>query len=325
MCWLLTQPAHGAYCALRDPVASIAALFPAATSHRSIVRVVGEAERLAVSAQLPPNVLHFSELGQHTLYVVFADEQPLGYVHVRSEESEWGLVEIAWAIDTELKVVDFKFQRCRSRSRKALEDEGFRKQFRGLDFTAMKGLLASDFLNLDTQKLQVPAGAEALAGVVLRCGLKTLLVTEMVWREDIARYAAQAKQAAGLAETTVLPVQLPSDLVQQTLQQAFAHGSVLMDVDSAQVLTVQDTTGQVVGAIYRNHVALGEATVPLEWHINANGEVLRVENLDRWPDQRTAKAFAQAVGSTFAVDSECADRPALLTKQAVLTAQVALR
>ena len=91
-----------AYCSLRDPVAQIAQLYPGKTNQLSIVKTVDDKVRAEVQVALPRNDLHFSELGQHTLYIVMEGKTSLGYVHVRSEQSEWGLVEIAWAINKDL-------------------------------------------------------------------------------------------------------------------------------------------------------------------------------------------------------------------------------
>ncbi len=101
-----------AYCSLRDPMAAIHHLYPQATDHQSIVKVVDKEARNAVSEQLP-FTLHFNELGKHTLYVALDDKTPTGLIHARSELSDWGIVEIAWALNFDLSVHNFYIQRCR--------------------------------------------------------------------------------------------------------------------------------------------------------------------------------------------------------------------
>ena len=81
-----------AYCSLRDPVAQIQQLYPQKTNQLSIVKTVDTSTRNLVKLALPSNDLHFSELGRHTLYVAMKNTEALGYVHVRSEQSKWGLV-----------------------------------------------------------------------------------------------------------------------------------------------------------------------------------------------------------------------------------------
>lgn len=176
-----------AFCALRDPQQGIFTLYPQATSYRSIVRSINSTTRYQVKQQLPQNSLHFSELGRHTLYVALDGKIPLGLIHVRSEESRWGLVEVAWAMDMDLRIVDFYWQRCRNSQKHVLEKEAFKKQLRGKSFYDLKNLFDDTSKQLRTDALDIPKGAEALALVLLRCGLKTTLVTQLIWKKDIER------------------------------------------------------------------------------------------------------------------------------------------
>ena len=114
------RPAAAQYCALRDPVRAINELYPGSTFSSS-VRTINEQIRKRVSARLPQLKLHFDELGQHTLYKVFKEGVPVGFVHVRSERTRYGLTEIAWALDLSLRIQDFRFQRCRSVHRSDVE------------------------------------------------------------------------------------------------------------------------------------------------------------------------------------------------------------
>ena len=192
MLWLmLASPAlfGQAFCGLRDPVAMIEIMYPNYDNYQSIVRHIGDEVRNKVSERLPGMPLHFGELGEHTLYVIKQDKQVLGLVHVRSEQSEWGLVEIAWAINLDLSIKDFAFQRCRSRSREVFEQQPARQYFNGKNLAS----LITDF-NF-TEGMPFPHYYEAvgvsdpLADVVLKCGLKTLLVTQLVWQQSIVDLA----------------------------------------------------------------------------------------------------------------------------------------
>ncbi|GAA4651914.1 hypothetical protein GCM10023116_41980 [Kistimonas scapharcae] len=174
-----------AYCSLRDPVAQIKLLYPDKTNQMSIVREIDEDIRQQVKAALPNNDLHFGELGKHTLYVAMKGNQQLGYIHVRSEQSKWGLVEIIWAIDEDFRVVDFAFQRCRSPKKKLIENQSFKNRFIGKNLEQLKAYLADDGVSANEQLLAYAGGAEDLANVVLRCALKTLLLTEIVWKPDL--------------------------------------------------------------------------------------------------------------------------------------------
>ena len=174
-----------AYCGLRDPVAMISKLYPNYQSYRSIVRTIDARTRIKVSEQLPGMPLHFGELGRHTLYVIEAKGMTQGFVHVRSEQTRWGLVEIAWAIDLEMKIIDFQFQRCRHSDRKYLETSISRSVFQGKSLNGL--MLLYDFNNNrpSTAYYKQVKHQGDLSDSVLKCAMKTLLVTQIVWQKEL--------------------------------------------------------------------------------------------------------------------------------------------
>ena len=174
------------YCALRDPAHQLFDMFPLASNYQSIVHEVDDSARQGVAAELP-FTLHLRELGEHTLYVPLRKTQPLGIVHVRSEASEWGLVEIAWALDLKLHVRDFRFQRCRGPGCDTLPKGAFLDSLRGLTLAEIKDLLSDDGTALRRPLPGVSADEAKLAVTVLRSAAKTVAVTGRVWGADIAR------------------------------------------------------------------------------------------------------------------------------------------
>lgn len=186
---LSTQTTYAdAYCSLRDPVAQIQQLYPQKTNQLSIVKTVDTHTRQQVKLALPSNDLHFSELGRHTLYIAMNNTHALGYVHVRSEQSKWGLVEIIWALDKNLKIKDFAFQRCRSPNREVIDNENFKNMFIGKNYEELKTLLSSDGITANNILLNKAKGAPELASVVLRCALKTLLITDILWGDELKNF-----------------------------------------------------------------------------------------------------------------------------------------
>ncbi len=177
-----------AYCSLRDPIAQITQLFPNKSNQLSIVKNVDVDIRAQVKAALPNNDLHFNELGKHTLYVAMQNGQALGYVHVRSELSDWGLVEIVWAIDMNMRIKDFVFQRCRSPEKAHVDNDNFKKMFIGKNYQDLKRLLKSDGVSANETLIKQAPKAPALANVVLRCALKTLLITDLLWQKELDRF-----------------------------------------------------------------------------------------------------------------------------------------
>ena len=143
-----------AFCALRDPTHQIYDLYPQATGYRSLVGRVEREVRDDIGSNLP-FTLHNRELGQHTLYVALAHEQPLGLVHVRSESSKWGLIEIVWSLDLNLRIRDFRFQRCRDAACAALVEEPFKSVLLGKTLDELRQLIGEDGHDIDMQALPV--------------------------------------------------------------------------------------------------------------------------------------------------------------------------
>ena len=175
-----------AYCALRDPVRTLYKLFPEADSHVSIVREVSHDARQKVSDRLP-FTLHSTELGTHTIYVVQRAGKAEGLVHVRSEHSDWGLVEVAWAIDPDLRIRGYEIQRCRSRHREEVESGKLADTLIGSSSAELQALIDANGA-IDLGGLGVPTKAQPLARALIRSGLKTLEVTPVVWGADIAAH-----------------------------------------------------------------------------------------------------------------------------------------
>ncbi len=195
-CLIFGSYAHAqAYCALRDPVHAIQEFYPEHASYRSIVRDIAEGHRGEIGKQLPFNI-HESELGKHTLYAVMGPtKQLLGYVHVRSERGRWGLSELAWSLDKDLKITGLRLQRSRDGSRSYLESQAFQKQIRGRGFSELKIMLASSGQALAPGKIEVPDTAVDGVIMALRSALKTIVVTRTVWSRALSRLAKTRNDA----------------------------------------------------------------------------------------------------------------------------------
>jgi hypothetical protein len=169
-----------AFCALRDPVIQIYELFPEADAYRSLVRTIGEDTRRRVVDALPFG-LHFNELGYHTVYQAMLDSRPIGLVHARSEVGPWGLIEVVWALDTDLSIRDFRFQRLRGTvSREVLERE-LSGVLGGLDQRALEGLVA----RREDLRVLTPEATE-IVDVLVRSALKAIVVTRAAWAPEVS-------------------------------------------------------------------------------------------------------------------------------------------
>lgn len=174
-----------AYCSLRDPISAMQAFFPDFDHYRSTVREVDSTDRANILETLPFTI-HENELGTHTLYTVFGEDDALmGIVHVRTERGRWGLTEIAWTFNADLEVVGMHFQRSRDRHRSYIESEEFQKTIRGKNFDELKAMLSKDGKAINEAVLVVPAEGRELALTIIRSALKTISATQSVWHDSL--------------------------------------------------------------------------------------------------------------------------------------------
>ena len=163
-------------------------MYPDASGYRSVVREISNETQVAVDRKIPFPLLQ-GELGQHTLYVPVDGSDPLGYIQIRSELTEWGLAEIVWALNIQREVVDFRFQRCRGRACKSVLDRGLQDMLKGQDQASLIALLD------DEGQLQGPLtetmseDERMLASVVTRSAIKVIAVIESGWASTVQELA----------------------------------------------------------------------------------------------------------------------------------------
>ena len=182
------------FCALRDPSSQIFQMNPHATAYRSIIKKIDLSVRRRVMERVGFD-LHARELGQHTLYVALNRKEPIGLVHVRSELSDWGLVEVAWALDLDLRIVDFRFQRCRGPACDSAEhDESLGQSLRGQGLEDLRARLG----RRATSAAKEPGSdAAKMLETLVRSALKTIAVTEVAWGDEIDRLRRPSRPSSG--------------------------------------------------------------------------------------------------------------------------------
>lgn len=168
--------------------------FPEADAFRCIGRDVDQAARRAVEARLPFKV-HFNELGEHRLLVAFRGRRPVGLVYRRVEESEWGLMEIAWHMTLDLRVVGLDFLRGRNAHIGAMLRSPFARDLVGKDLSGLRGMLQeqerAEARDEDPSR-RGDGGLAALQRTTVRSAIKALTVTDVVWRDEVGKLADQA-------------------------------------------------------------------------------------------------------------------------------------
>ncbi|WP_166424829.1 hypothetical protein [Paraglaciecola sp. 20A4] len=181
---LVSFHSNAAFCSLRDPVSAIQALYTQDYQFRTVVSDVTEADREQLK-QLLPFTIHQSEVSKHTLYVLYNDDQPQGFLQARSEWAKWGLVEIAWAINLDRSLKGFYFQRCRSPQCNETVLASINQALGGKSFAQVRGLLSDDGKALSPQGLAAFPIAPNLALLTLHSALKTLAITDISWKKEI--------------------------------------------------------------------------------------------------------------------------------------------
>jgi len=177
---------NAAFCSLRDPVSAIQMLYEEGSKVRSIVVNITENNRVAVKQRIPFTI-HQSEVGKHTLYVVYKNDEHKGFLQARSELAKWGLVEIAWAINVDRSIKGFYYQRCRSPQCNDMITEHINNVIKGKSFTQLKALLSESGESLSHDGIKSFKYAPSLALLTLRSALKTLAITDISWKEDIEK------------------------------------------------------------------------------------------------------------------------------------------
>jgi hypothetical protein len=262
--------------------------FPEAGSCRRIVRDVDRKARTAIEHQLPFKV-HFDELGPHTLFVAFRGRQPIGLLYLRSEEGEWGLTDIAWALSLDLRVLAFRFQRGRSRHLQDLEASAFASNLVGLDFAGVSGLITAP---TDADRARVPPGAEQLATTVLRSCAKALLVIDTVWREEI-----QKLQDLGMG-FDAFPT---AEHFHRKVVQLDAPNCDPALAKIANVVRATSKHDLRLGAVVRTESAGSSDRLVLRWIVDADLQVVKIQPSGAWPDEALRIACKELEGHRLAL------------------------
>ena len=182
--WLLASslPAQ-AFCSIRQPYAVIQSLFPDIDKpvYRSFMRDFSKesAEKLRQQHQLEFDI---RELGTHDIYAVFDQKTFRGVAHSHTEQADYGLAEVILATDENLKLKDFSFQRYR----KQFESESIRSVFRGKTSVELSAMLQPEAMDRFLATYGLEPRAEPLLRAILVSSIKTLVLIESEWGEDLA-------------------------------------------------------------------------------------------------------------------------------------------
>jgi len=292
---LHAQTSHAvAYCALRDPVNTIYGLFPEADSYRSSVQTVGREAREAVAERLPI-VMHFNELGRHTLYVALKNGQPLGFVHARSEAGGWGITEFAWAIELDLSIRDVKIQRSRDPS------------LRRLSAPELKSIVGGRSLD---SLIEEYAGAGTAVNparqLLLSSAMKTLVITETVWPRELLPAVPLATFSKTLSD--IASVDRISQLYDESsVELLSANGlsdSPTFKRDQLTGYSLKNDAGETMALAVKSPFDLDTPQRLLWWLVSPYGEILNVIDDER---RVASEPFKPIVGNVPAGIENCSN------------------
>jgi len=170
------------YCSLRDPQAKIKSFFPEFINFKTIVSTVDDNARKKLTKMIPFKLYHY-DIGRHSIYSINSEKGPRGIVHARSEQSNYGLVEIAWALNYDLSILDFGFQRCRTSKKSIIQDPKFRSLIIGKNFYQLCRYIDSRGKLLDS--FNIKAEDKEFAQIIIQSAIKTIALTQISWREVI--------------------------------------------------------------------------------------------------------------------------------------------
>lgn len=299
-----------AFNALREPKRSVFQAFPEASGYKQIIRPVTQADRVQVLKLLPFRI-HFNELGDHAVYAALRDERPIGIVHARSEEGRWGFVEIAWALDLDMRVRGFKFHRCRSKHRNALERSPFSTSLHDLDRGELEKLLTSKNEVRSTVG-GIPRGARRLAGVVVRSAIKTISLTQVAWRRDIRQLRAVDLGLSAIPGgksvhiLTEYPLSTGASQAPPAIPGDLSPGKLGPGVRMIRAVDVRDLRNKRLGQVVESSMQHGSIELLLRWTLEPSGRVRRVVPVRQgWPDSAIRATFTGLEGRIPPAEQDC--------------------
>ena len=301
---------------LRDASQRIKREFPGCDGHRVVVCAMTPERHQRVVRELP-FTLHYN--GDHTIWVPVRAGKPLGITLVRVESGEWGLVEVVWFLDLDLRIRDFVFQRCRSRARQQIGSENFRRQLVGKSLVELLPLLSTDCLSLRPEALKVADKSASLAVLVVRSALKTILSTRHAWGEEgeLADAFAVIQRACPRGRRFDRIEGLYSRGRQAVLRQQLGdYGGKAIDRQTAWLFRAFDTRGKSCGAVFRGDWRGSRHRTRLWWSLSPDGRVANVIPDRKWPSLPTQLAFAKLRGMSIA------DAPRSVTQSQLIAAEV---
>ena len=296
-----------AFCALRDPDRELRLLIPDYIDRTSWVRTISKSHRVEIEDGVPFDI-HFDELGQHTVYKV-TSAKGTRLVHVRSEAFNWGLVRVAWLMNSDLEILDYRFQRCRVR--KAVKEELLTKEVKALfankSMKALQALLTEDGESLRGGSESVSEEAKELFLVLVQSAIKTTVVTDVGWRAEVRKEKAKELAAAHFGRGASLWRETSpyTQEVKRMLSTAGLQESVAFDREKVLRWRVRLGDESTLAGVYFTPWSAGGDEARLFWVLDAEERVLEVVDSGQMLSLAAKASLDGLIGRAFKGDETC--------------------
>jgi hypothetical protein len=288
-----------ANCALRNPDRQIYAIFPDATSYRTIEAEVNDENRRELEREIG-SALATTDLGTHSAYIVLNGKVPIGFVHARSEIGSRGSVELVWAMDVDLTIIEFRVQRSREPKTKTIESDQFRSGIVGSNLADLRALMSNGNDEVDLASLGIPADSSAIAHTAVLCALKTRVITEYCFWKSVASAQILAHAHQDFDDVgKVSKIRTPfSKKVLDSIRERLGRALDQTDLTTIDVLRVRSESGDDVGILVRINWKVQPDSPDSWWAVRSDGTLKRATVIGRnfTAEQREIQAFQ---GKTF--------------------------
>lgn len=181
---LISESYSQAFCSLRNPSSQIKKFYPASDNYKTVVGTIDSKVTAHVSNIIGLN-LHKNEIGRHNLYLVKSANKLNGIVHSRSDLSKWGLIETVWALNHNLTIENYDFQRFRSSQKSDLLSERYKTKIIGKNIYELKDIYEKSLKEDQSEDIN------NLYSTLLASALKSIAVIEYCWRDTLSNIRTQ--------------------------------------------------------------------------------------------------------------------------------------
>ncbi|MBI5443408.1 MAG: hypothetical protein HY900_19605 [Deltaproteobacteria bacterium] len=204
-------------CDLNDPEKDVARLFPGSTGFKAVtveIQKIGDPKLLPrIEARLRDKLrgLYESVDVPYTIYVIYANDSKIGYIHGLNQKGRYGGIQIFLVLDLEQKIKNYYIQKMLGSYAAKFRDPDFEKQFVGLtlaDFDKYEVATGQATGKVSEIKNPVPE-ADADFKYILRGTKKNLILTNEFLKASPDLAPRKPALAAGAAPKGVPPKETP--------------------------------------------------------------------------------------------------------------------